>query len=129
MTDSINSNILLLQKLDITNLDSCADLFADNFVWHYFNPKLLQLQGDYNGLEELKGFFAKLGEMSGDSFNVSVIDVRAAGDELVVVQTCNRITLGGNTIEFDVVVVWRFVDGKIAEAWDIPSVFQVRIVE
>jgi len=129
MTDSINSNILLLEKLDIRNLDACADLIADNFVWHYFNPKLPQLQGDYNGLEELKGFFAKLAEMSGDSFNVSVIDARAVGDELAVVQTCNHINIGGNTIEFDVVVVWRFVEGKIAEAWDIPSVFQVRIVK
>lgn len=129
MTDSIKSNISLLEKIDIRDLDACADIFADNFVWHYFNPMLPELQGDYNGLEELKGFFAKLAEMSNDSFYVSVIDARAVGDELVVTQTCNRITIQGNTIEFDVVVVWRIVGGKIAEAWDIPSVYHHRLIE
>jgi predicted SnoaL-like aldol condensation-catalyzing enzyme len=26
-------------------------------------------------------------------------------------------------LETDVVVVWRIVDGRIAEVWDIPSVY------
>lgn len=128
MTDSIHPNLLILQKLDIHNLDGCADIIADNFVWHYFNPKIPGLQGDYKGIEELKGFFEKLGSMTGDSLEVSVVDTKAVGDELVVIQTCNRLMFGGNRIEFDVVLVWRFVEGKIAEAWDIPSVFQVRQV-
>ena len=129
MTDAIHPNIALLERFDIKNLDACVDIVADNFVWHFFNPKLLQLQGDYHGIEELKGLFAKLDTMTNHSFQVSPVDAQAVGDELVVVQTCNRITIGGRTIEFDVVVVWRFVDGKIAEAWDIPSVFQVRNIE
>ena len=128
MTNSINSNISLLQKIDIRNLDSCADIFADNFVFHYYNPKMTELEGDYRGVEELKGFFAKLAEMSNDSFHVSVIDASTVGDELVVTQTCNRISLEGNTIEFDVVVVWRIVESKITEAWDIPSVFHTRFI-
>ncbi len=129
MSDRIHPNIALLKKFDVRNLDACADVVANNFVWHFFNPKLPQLQGDYNGLEELKGLFAKLDAMTNHSFQVSPVDAQAVGDELVVVQTCNRITIGGRTIEFDVVVVWQFVDGKIAEAWDIPSVFQVRSIE
>jgi len=128
MTDSISSNISLLQKIDIRNLDSCADIFADNFVFHYYNPKLTELEGDYHGVEELKSFFAKLVEISNDCFNVSVIDTKPIGDELVVIQTCNRISIEGKTMEFDVVVVWRFVDGKISEAWDIPSVFHTRLI-
>ena len=128
MTDSINSNISLLQKIDIRNLDSCADIFADNFVFHYYNPKLTELEGDYRGLEELKSFFEKLAEISNYSFNVSVIDTRPVGDELVVIQARNRISIEGKTMEFDVVVVWRFVEGKISEAWDIPSVFHTRLI-
>lgn len=129
MTDTIHPNIALLEKLDIRNLDACADLIADNFVWHYFNPKLPQLQGDYRGVEGFKGFFAKLGGMTESSLQVTPVSAHAVGDELVVVQTCNRITFENRTIEFDVVVVWRVVDGKIAEAWDIPSVFQVRNIQ
>ena len=128
MTDSINSNISILQKINIQDLDACADIFSDNFVFHYFNPKLPDLEGDYRGVEELKGFFAKLAEISSGSFGVSVIDARSVGDELIVTQTCNHITFDGNTIEFDVVVVWRIVEGKIAEAWDIPSVFNTRSI-
>ena len=54
------------------------------------------------------------------------------GDELVIIQTCNRLALEvfeGDTIETDVIVVWRIVNGKIAEGWDIPSVYNVRIIK
>lgn len=132
MAEAAHPNISLLQKLDIRNLDACANIIADNFIWHYFNPKRPELEGDYRGIEGLKGFFAKLAEVSNDSFQANVIDGRAVGDELVVTQTCNRLTLEaleGNTIEFDVVVVWRIVNGKIAEGWDIPSVYNVRVIE
>ena len=37
--------------------------------------------------------------------------------------------LEGDTIEFVVVVIWRIVDGKIAEGWDIPSVYNVRVIQ
>ncbi len=133
MADVIHPNLSLMQRLDLRNLDACADIIADDFVWHYFNPKLPELAGDYRGPEGLNGFFEKVGQMSSGSFHVDVVDGRAVGDELVVTQTCNRLSMeeatGGNTIEFDVVVVWRIVDGKIAEGWDIPSVYSVRMVE
>lgn len=129
MADNNNSNLSLLEKVDIRNLDACAELFSDDFVWHYFNPKLPELEGDYRGVQELKDFFAKLFQMSKGGFNVNVVDARCVGDELVVTQTCNRISFEGNTIEFDVVVVWRIVEGKIREAWDIPSVFNVRNID
>ena len=128
MSGQNKSNLSILEKVDIRNLDACAELFSDDFVWHYFNPKLPELEGDYRGVGELKDFFEKLFEMSRGSFNVTVVDARCVGDELVITQTCNRITYGDDTIEFDVVVVWRIVEGKIREAWDIPSVFNVRNV-
>jgi predicted SnoaL-like aldol condensation-catalyzing enzyme len=37
--------------------------------------------------------------------------------------------LEGSSIEFDAVVVWRIVNGKVAEAWDIPAVNTIRPVE
>ena len=132
MAKAVHPNISLLGKLDIQNLDACTNIFADNFIWHYFNPRLPELEGDYRGIEELKSFFTKLAEISNSSFQVNVIDVRAVGDELVVVQTCNRITLEAlqsDTIEINVVVVWRIVNGKIAEGWDIPSVYNDRTIQ
>ena len=123
MTDTPHPNLQLLQQFDINNLDSCADILAENFTWHYFNPQLPELEGAHKGLDGLKNFFSRLAEISDNSFQVSVVDGRTVGDELVFTQTLNRITMQGKTIEFDVVVVWRIVENKIAEAWDIPSVF------
>lgn len=128
MIESTHPNLTILMKLDLQDLDACTDILADDFIWHFFNPRLPDLAGDYRGIEELKGFFAKLGELSRGSFQVNPVDVRAVGDELLVAQVCNHITLGDVAIEFDAVVVWRVVDGKLAEAWDIPSVYKVRTV-
>lgn len=129
MTDATHQNISLLMKFDIQNLDACANIFADNFVWHYFNPKLPDLEGDYRGVEGLKSFFTKLDEITNSSFQSNVVDARAVGDELVVTQVHDRLTVEGGTIESEAVVVWRIVDGKIAEAWDIPSVYNVRSIQ
>ena len=70
-----------------------------------------------------------MAEISNSSFQVSPIEARAVGDELIVVHARDCLTLEGNTMELDVVVVWRIVDGKIAEAWDIPSAYNLRTVK
>lgn len=49
-------NLALLSKLDIRDLDASASLFSDDFVWHYFNPNLPDVEGDYVGVEGLKQF-------------------------------------------------------------------------
>lgn len=129
MPVATHPNLALLSQLDLQNLDACEGIFADNFVWHYFNPKLPDLEGDYRGVEGLKNFFNKVAEMSNSSFQVKPIEARAIGDELIVVHACDYLTLEGNTMELDVVVVWRMVNGKIAEAWDIPSAYNLRAVK
>ena len=57
-------NLSLLEKLDIQNLDASTNIIAENFIWHYFNPRLPELHGDYHGVEGFKEFFAKLHEIS-----------------------------------------------------------------
>jgi len=126
MANTLHPNMALLMKLDIQHLDACREAFADNFIWHYFNPRLPELEGDHCGFEGLKGFFAELNKKSNSSFQVKVIDARPVGDELVVTQVCNRMELDGNAMEFDAVVIWRVVGSKIAEAWDIPAVNTIR---
>ena len=39
MTDE-HPNLALLKRLDFNNLAGAAGLFAEEFVWHYFNPRL-----------------------------------------------------------------------------------------
>lgn len=116
-------NITLLSKLDLRNLDESTGLFSDGFVWHYFNPNLPGVEGDYAGVAGLKSFFAKLGRETGGSFRVEPISAMPVGAELVVVHVRNSMEFDGNPIAVDAAVVWRVVDGRLAEAWDIPSAY------
>ena len=83
---------------------------------------MLELQGDYVGLAGLQDFFEKIQEVSGGTFRINPISITVCGDELVVVHVKDTMVLEGSPIEIDAVVVWRIVDGKLAEAWDIPAV-------
>lgn len=112
-------NIVLMQQLDLGNIAAAKDAFAEDVIWHYFNPNLPAMQGDYVGLDGIRSFFEAIGQMSEGTFKVQPVSATAVGDELVVVQSRNTLTFQGHTIALDVVVVWRFVDGRIAEVWDI----------
>lgn len=116
-------NVSLMKHLDPANLAGCTELFADNVVFHYFNPNLPELQGDYVGLAGIRRFFAAIHAQSAGTFKVEPVSITPAGDELVVVRTKNTLTLKNRPIAIDVVVVWRIVDGRIAEVWDIPSAY------
>ena len=123
MTTETHPNVALIMRLDPRNLPAAADLFAEDFVWHYVNPHLPDIQGDYAGVDGLRTFFEKLAALSKGSFRVNPVSATPFGDELVVTHVRNTMTLeDGEPIAIDAVVVWRIVDGRLAEAWDIPSV-------
>ena len=114
-------NVALMKRLDIRNLAGCAHLFSSDFVWHYINPNLPGVEGDYVGLAGLQTFFEALGSQTGGSFKVQPISISVFGDELVVTHVRNSMSIGGQSLAIDAIVVWRIVNGVIAEAWDIPS--------
>lgn len=118
----VHPNVALLSKFDPENLAGAAEIFAEDVVFHFFNPVLPDIQGDYVGLTGVQEFFEKMAKKTAGTFRVNPVSATAAGDELVVVHSKNTLTLEGRQIETDVVVVWRFVDGRITEVWDIPSV-------
>jgi len=116
-------NASLIRRLDLRDLASAATHFSEGAVWRYFNPLLPEIQGDHVGLSGIQSFFGKIGAITGDTFRVEPVSITPVGDELVVVQTRNSMTLQGRPIATDVVVVWRIVDGRVTEVWDIPSVY------
>lgn len=121
-------NIALLQSLDLRDVGSAKNAFSEDFVWHFFNPQLPDIQGDYVGVDGLGSFFETMHRRTGGSFKVEPISITAAGDELVVTHVKDCMTVDGQDLEVDAVAVWRFVDGRIAEAWDIPAVHGARVV-
>ncbi|MEO1205253.1 MAG: nuclear transport factor 2 family protein [Pseudomonadota bacterium] len=117
-----HANVSLIKRFDPRDLSTAASLFAPDAVFHFFNPRLPDIQGDYVGLDAIKSFFENLGSTTKGSFQVQPISLTPVGEELVVMHTQNRMTIEDETIVTDVVLVWRVVGGRIAEVWDIPSV-------
>lgn len=120
---TVHPNVSLFDQLDPANIEKSADILSENFVWHFFNPAIPQIEGDYVGLKGLQRFFEILSVMTEGTFQVEPISVTPVGDELVIAHVKDRMTLNGKSIALDAVVVWRVVDGLLAEAWDIPSVY------
>ena len=116
-------NLLLFNGMEPGNLADATELFAPDAVLHYINPRLPDIQGDYVGMDGIRSFFEKIGAVTAGTFQVEPISITAMGDELVVMHNKNRLTLQGQAIETDVVMVWRIVDGRVVEVWDIPSVY------
>ena len=63
-----------------------------------------------------------MGGHTGGTFKVNPISLFPVGDELVVVHSKNTMVFEDRQIETNAVVVWRIVNGKNTEVWDIPSV-------
>ena len=127
--DTLHPNLALLErfsKLIPNDLPNAREFFADDFVWHYFNPELPELAGDYNGFNGLQTFFQKLGALTNNTFDVQDKQVMPVGDELVITCVKPSMTLDGESFETDAVVVWRIVDNHVAEAWDIPAIYTIR---
>ena len=114
-------NIAIIQQFNPADPATAAKVFSPNIVWHYFNPRLPDVHGDYVGIDGIREFFEKMARQSTGTFKVEPVSAHAAGDELVIVQTRNTMTLQDQAIAIDVVLVWRIVDGLVTEVWDIPS--------
>ena len=112
-------NVAALKRLDLRDLAASRDLISEDIVWHYANPNLPDLVGDYVGLDGLRAFFDAIARKSQGTFQINPISATPVGDELVVVQSRNTLTHEGRSVAVDVVVVWRFVDGRVVEVWDI----------
>ena len=122
-------NIAILKKFDPKNIDTAADILAPNAEFHFFNPMLPEIKGTYIGLEGFRDFFQKMGEVCHHCFKVNPVSITAIGDELVVVHSKNKMIMDERELEVDAVIVWRIVDGKIAEVWDIPSIHPTKVRE
>lgn len=107
-------------------LAGAGDLFAEKCVWHYFNPGLPELAGDYVGPSGVDALFARLATRSGDTFEWETRSVQPFGDELVVAHVRPTLMVDGTRLETDAVVVWRVYESRIAEVWDIAAIYAVR---
>lgn len=115
-------NLFVLKRFNPADVTGSAEALSEDFVFHFFNPALPDMQGDYVGRDGLQTFFAKMAARTNGSFKVDPVSAIAMGDELVVTHVRDTMTFPDREVEVDAVVVWRILDGRITEAWDIPAV-------
>ena len=125
----VHPNIAVLQQFNPANISASISIIAEDAIFHYFNPMLPDVQGDYLGRQGFMDFFGKIASQTDGTFKVTPLSITPMGDELVVTHVLDTITLNGQQLEIDAVVVWRIVKGKIKEAWDIPAVFTANQIE
>ena len=106
--------------------DPDEELFARDFVFHYINPNLVALDGDHHGYDGFRSFFEPLHQGSDTGFHNEPHSLTPYGDELVVAYATNTVGFAGTALDVDAIVVWRIVDGRISEGWDIPAINTVR---
>jgi len=76
-----HSNIELVKNFDPTNLAAVAEDLVEDFTWHFINPQLREIQGDYFGIEGLSGFFKRMAGHTAGTFNANPISITPIGDK------------------------------------------------
>ncbi|MFN2608658.1 MAG: nuclear transport factor 2 family protein [Acidimicrobiales bacterium] len=94
------------------DFDTVLGLWADDIVWHIGGRG--PLSGDYHGKDEVMGFFAKLGELTGGTFRLAIHDV-AATDEHVLAIVDITAERDGTGYANNAVHVWHMKDAKAVE--------------
>lgn len=122
-------NISILKRFNPADPGTAAEVLAEDFVWHYINPELPELAGDYFGLSGLTNFFERLAGRTGGSFKVNPIATVPMGDDLVITLVKDSMVLEGKPMEIDAIVVWCVMGGEIKEAWDIPVIPTAKVLE
>ena len=91
-----------------------TELLADDIVWHVRG--IGSLSGDYQGRDQVFGFFGRIAEETGGTFRLDIHDI-LANDEHTVSLATLAATRGGKSIEVPVANVTHNRDGQITEFW------------
>ncbi|MET7029927.1 nuclear transport factor 2 family protein [Sediminicola luteus] len=126
--NTIHPNVAVLQQFNPNNISASINIIAEDIIFHYYNPMLPDMHGDYLGKEGFMEFFGKIAGQTKGTFKVTPLSITPMGNELVVTHVKDSMTLDGQQLVIDAVVVWRILDGKIKEAWDIPAVYTAETI-
>ena len=94
--------------------DTLIELFAEDVVWHV--PGRSPIAGDYRGRDATLAFFGRLDELTGGSYQAE-LQVAVGDEEHVVSIDRSSATAGADHYDENELVVFRFRDGRVVEAW------------
>jgi uncharacterized protein len=114
--DLVRESLAAFERGDIDAMRT--HYWASGMRLHY--PGRSPLAGDYDGSEQVLGFFGRIGELSAGTLRLELHDV-VANDEHAVVLFTARADRTGQRLEDRIAEVFHIRDGKIAEAWIYPA--------
>jgi uncharacterized protein len=101
------------------DIETIGQLFAADIAFHVSGRSTLA--GDYVGKNQVFGVFARLGEITDNTFRTDVYDVLASDEHAVALQHQRAEREGKRPLDDRHVSVFRIKDGKIAEIWHHPG--------
>ncbi|MGH3785172.1 MAG: nuclear transport factor 2 family protein [Pseudonocardiaceae bacterium] len=91
-----------------------AALIAENVVWHVAGRSLAA--GDYHGRETTFAYFRHLHELTNGTYQAE-LHVAVGDAEHVISVDHSSARRSGRTYDENELVVFRFRDGRVVEAW------------
>ena len=111
------------EALSAGDLDASSALLDADIVWHLpCGETVLSERRDVRGLEELGRTTVANITASEGTFRFDVQEVYA-GDEYCVAMSRNTARARGRTLEIQMAISMRVIDGRIVEVWEAPNDF------
>jgi ketosteroid isomerase-like protein len=101
------------------DMGTLRELIAPDVIWHTGGHS--PLSGDYKGIEETLGLFARFFELSGGDMRQELHDVLANDEHAVVLLKQHIGRPDGRSYDGNDVHVFHITDGKVTEFWNHPG--------
>jgi ketosteroid isomerase-like protein len=98
-------------------MDALSEIVTNDVVWHV--PGRSSIAGDYQGREATFDYFSRLQELTNATYQAE-LHIAVGNDEHVISVDHSSATRGHTRYGETELVVFRFRDGQIAEAWQAP---------
>jgi ketosteroid isomerase-like protein len=99
-------------------IEAVKDLLAPDVVWHV--PGTSAIAGDHTGRDAVLGYFRRRRELCGATLAITERGRVTYGDVYVAIAD-GSATLGGRQHTWRTAGLYRVADGRVAEAWLVPS--------
>ena len=97
------------------DMDTLTELFDESAVWR--TPGRASLAGDHQGREAAFGYFGRLGQETGGTFQAGLQHLLADDERVVGIQH-NSAERDGKHLGVDVCIVFQLKDGRVTEGWE-----------
>ncbi len=93
------------------DMDTLRSLFAADAI--HSAPGNSPIAGEYKGVDDILGYYAKLFELSDGTFTAELKSARAEGDDTVVATHRDTAQRGDKTLDQDETLTFTISGGKI----------------